>query len=303
MHRRCRPARPPLGNIRLLDLGLRRHQVTRHQDVLVEVAEGHLDPFLTDGDDRGLVLGFALVVLLAVGEAGVGVGRHGDPRLRPVDSRLERIAVTDDLAILVVGDVLAEVPDVPGVVLGVPVLGDLDRRSVLGDRVAYHAGLDPVGYHLRLVGDLDNDLLVRALYIRLAVDPPGARTHRPVGVVDADREAGRVELYGPPSLRQVSRLLAPEAVELADLAALPGLLSFAAEAFSAVVLGPHAPATARHIASASADTPRIRDLARFPSIVPPLRSLPFSVIRARRLFPTLPCSLGLIGPFPRPTCT
>ena len=53
--------------LQLLDLRLRRHQVAGHQDALFEVAEGHLDPFLTDGDDRGPVLGFALVVLLAVG--------------------------------------------------------------------------------------------------------------------------------------------------------------------------------------------------------------------------------------------
>lgn len=53
---------------------LRRHQITRHQDVLVEVGEGHLDLFLTDCDDRGLVLGFVLVVLLAVGEVGVPRG-------------------------------------------------------------------------------------------------------------------------------------------------------------------------------------------------------------------------------------
>jgi hypothetical protein len=53
--------------LQLLDLGFRRHQVTRHQDATVEIAEGHLDPFFSDGDDRGPVLGFALVVLLAVG--------------------------------------------------------------------------------------------------------------------------------------------------------------------------------------------------------------------------------------------
>src|SRR5215211_1572507 len=91
------------------------------------------------------------------------------------------------------------------------------------------------------------------------------------------------------------RLLAPEAVELAALADFPGLLSFAAEAFSAVVPAPHAPTTARLIASASAATPRIRGLARFPSIVPPLRSLPFAVVRARRLLPTLPRSLALLS--------
>ena len=68
----------------------------------------------------------------------------------------------------------------PGLVLGVPVVGDLDRHAVLGDRVADHAGLDPVGDHLRLVGDLDDDPLVRALRVRLAVDPLAARAHRPV---------------------------------------------------------------------------------------------------------------------------
>jgi hypothetical protein len=88
-----------------------------------------------------------------------------------------------------------------------------------------------------------------------------------------------------------ARLLDPEAaaveaVEFAVLVDFPGLLSFAAEAFSAIVLAPHAPATARLIASASAATPRIRGLARFPSIVPPLGSLPFAVVRARRF--TLP---------------
>ena len=77
----------------------------------------------------------------------------------------------------------------PGLVLGVPVVGDLDRRAVLGDRVAYHAGLDPVGDHLRLVGDLDDDLLVRALRVRLAVDPLASRAHRPVGIVDVDRRS------------------------------------------------------------------------------------------------------------------
>src|SRR5918998_2963185 len=76
----------------------------------------------------------------------------------------------------------------------------------------------------------------------------------------------------------------PAAVGLAALAGLPGLWSFAAEAFSSVVLAPHAPATVRLIVSASAAIPRIRGLARCPSIVPPLRSVPFAVIRARRPF-------------------
>src|SRR5215203_761784 len=80
------------------------------------------------------------------------------------------------------------------------------------------------------------------------------------------------------------RLPDPAAVELAALAGLPGLWSFTAEDFSSVVPAPHAPATARPIVSASAATARIRGLARCPAIVPPLRSLPFAVVRARRLF-------------------
>src|SRR5215210_6702343 len=93
------------------------------------------------------------------------------------------------------------------------------------------------------------------------------------------------------------RLLDPEAVEFAALVDFPGLSSFAAEAFSVVELAPHAPATARVVARTSAATPRIRGLARFPSIVPPLRSLPFAVVRSRRLFPTLPRYLVLYHPF------
>src|SRR5215211_3281195 len=86
-----------------------------------------------------------------------------------------------------------------------------------------------------------------------------------------------------------------EAVELAASVELREPLSSSAVAFSAVVLAPYAPATTRLVASASAATPRIRDLARFPSIVPPLRSLPFAVVRARHLFPTLPRSLALLS--------
>src|SRR5215210_5170189 len=72
------------------------------------------------------------------------------------------------------------------------------------------------------------------------------------------------------------RSLDPESVELAASVELPWLLPFSAVAFSAVVLVPQ-PA-ARLIASASAAKLRIRAL--FPPIVPPVRSLPFAVVRA-----------------------
>jgi len=47
--------------LQLLDLRLCRHQVTRHQDILLEVAKRHLDLLLADGDDGSLVLGLALL--------------------------------------------------------------------------------------------------------------------------------------------------------------------------------------------------------------------------------------------------
>src|SRR5215204_2952402 len=64
---------------------------------------------------------------------------------------------------------------------------------------------------------------------------------------------------------------AVEAVELAAPVDFPGLLSF-----PAVATAPHAPITARLAASASVATQRIRDLTRFPPIVPPVQSLPFA---------------------------
>jgi hypothetical protein len=41
-------------------------------------------------------------------------------------------------------------------VLGVPVLGHLGRLAVIADDVAHDSGLDAVGDHLGLVGDLDH---------------------------------------------------------------------------------------------------------------------------------------------------
>ena len=66
--------------------------------------------------------------------------------------------MVDDLAVLVVGDVLAEVPDVAVRGLRVPVVGDLDRHAVLADRVADHRASIPLAIIFRLVGDLDDDL-------------------------------------------------------------------------------------------------------------------------------------------------
>jgi hypothetical protein len=155
-------SRPTPGGVepQLLNLRLGRHEVARHHHVLVEVTEGHLHALLAHRDHRALVLRLALGVLLAVGKAGHRVGRHGYPCLRPVDAGLERSGAINELALVVVANSLAEVPDVPVLVLGIPVVGDLDRDALFADHVTDHAGLDTVGDRLGLVGHRDNHLLL-----------------------------------------------------------------------------------------------------------------------------------------------
>src|SRR5918995_2106403 len=170
----------PSVELVLGDLGLQRNQVFGQQRPL-EVAEGYLD-LLVGAQDLGLVLGLALVVLLPVGHAVLGIGWHDDPGLRPVDAGLERARPRRHLAVLILGGVLAQVPDVAGLVLGVPVVGNLDELTVLGDDVVDDPGLDPVGDLLRPVGDGHLDALFRPLRAGLPVAPPVAGGHRPVGV-------------------------------------------------------------------------------------------------------------------------
>ena len=95
-------------------------------DVL-EVAGRHLGHLL-GAEDLAVVLGLALVVLLPVLHAVGGVGGHDDPGQRTVDAGLEGAGPgRADLAVLELGGVLAEVPDVALGVLGVPVERVLDQ--------------------------------------------------------------------------------------------------------------------------------------------------------------------------------
>ena len=105
------------------------------------------------------------------------------------------------LAVRVLLRLLAEVPDVPVTVLGVPVERVLDHLAVLAHDVVHDRGGDAEDL-LRLVGDGDLDLLLAALAVGLAVDPAAARSHRPVRVVDPRDEVRRVELGRLAPLRE-----------------------------------------------------------------------------------------------------
>src|SRR6266496_3584593 len=92
-----------------------------------EVAEADLDRHAEVGDSE-VVLGVALVVLLPVVDAEPRCRGGVDPGLCAVHSGLERALPGLDAAVRVEGGgLLAEVPDVAGLVLGVPVVGLLGR--------------------------------------------------------------------------------------------------------------------------------------------------------------------------------
>src|SRR5437879_238527 len=75
------------------------------------------------------------VVLLPVAISRVRVGRHDDPRPRAVHARPPRVARLDEASMLALEGVLAEIPDVPVLVLRVEVERALDRAAVFGDRI------------------------------------------------------------------------------------------------------------------------------------------------------------------------
>src|SRR4029453_4637555 len=137
----------------------------------------------------------ALVVLLPVGHPRMRVGRNEDAGLGAVDAALPGAFRRGHLPVLLLLRVLAHVPDVSLVVLGVPVVGVLLDLAATGGDVVHDPGVDPEDL-LGCPGHGDLDALLVALGVGLAVDPPAARRHRPVGVVDLGGEAGRVEAHG-----------------------------------------------------------------------------------------------------------
>src|SRR5215208_3663339 len=154
-------------------LRLERIGVPRHEDPL-EVAERHLG-LLAEADDPRPVLCVAGVVLLAVRQADTRLPGHDDPGLRAVDAGLERALGRDRLPVLVLGRGFAEVPDVPGPVLGVVVVGHLNGRAVFGHDIANDPRPDSVGDQLPPARHSDDDALPDPLAVGLPVDPAAAR--------------------------------------------------------------------------------------------------------------------------------
>src|SRR5262245_6099094 len=81
--------------------------------------------------------GVGRVVILPVDGAGSRPTAHDHARLGAVDTRLPRIACTHETAVLQLERVLAHVPDIPLLVLRIPVERPLERLSALRDGVAY----------------------------------------------------------------------------------------------------------------------------------------------------------------------
>ena len=111
--------------------------------------------------------------------------------------------MTDRLTVLELGRVLAEVPEVAVVVLGIPVERVLDRDAVLGHKVVDDARLDPHNGPCS-IRDPDLDALVA-----VAVDPHRSGRHRPKRVVDLGAEARRIDLDRFAPLRERLLLIAP----------------------------------------------------------------------------------------------
>jgi len=91
---------------------------------------------------------------------GGGVRIHDDPGKGPVDACLPGSGFVSEDAVLVVAHILAQVPDIPAGVLGVPVEGVFDqlavkRDSVVHDRRRDSHDLSPFCEHFNL-GALDS---------------------------------------------------------------------------------------------------------------------------------------------------
>src|SRR5262249_22131449 len=154
---RERATHAPRVEPQLADARLERGEVSGHHRV-PEVAVRHLDLLRADGQDLGVVAGAALEPAFeAVAHAGLRVSRLLDSGERAVAAGLER-ALRDELPVLVLGSVLAEVPDVAGTILREPLLRVLDDLPrVIRDGRVDDSSRDAVGDQLRLAGHRVDD--------------------------------------------------------------------------------------------------------------------------------------------------
>jgi signal transduction histidine kinase len=122
-----------------------------HHVVQMPVGHRHVREPL---DDPRLILGVSAEELLPVRVGGVRVDGHDDPRDRAVHPRLPRAFPAAHASLPGVrSGLLAEVPDVPEVVVGVPVVRPLGDRAVVraAEHVEHHGRSDSLD-RLRPVG-------------------------------------------------------------------------------------------------------------------------------------------------------
>src|SRR6185436_17273776 len=132
----------------------------------------------------GLVHGVPGRVLLPVGIAAVRVGEHDDAGLAVADAGLPGPVVLYPAPVLEVARVLAEVPDVPVLVLRVPVEGALLGLALREDPVQDHRRLES---HDALLPVRHPDRVELARLAAVADAPiakDGPRLERQPGVVD-----------------------------------------------------------------------------------------------------------------------
>jgi hypothetical protein len=138
----------------LEDLRLERRGVLRHEDP-IERPVRHADTGI-DRDDGSDVLRLAPEELLVVTLTDGRLREHDHAGLRTADARLPRSLGRGDLAVGVLGRVLAEVPDVPEPILRVPVEGVLRQVAVGREDLVVHHGGRHAEDHLRAIGDDDD---------------------------------------------------------------------------------------------------------------------------------------------------
>src|SRR3954453_22980216 len=152
-------------------------------DLLIEHAALERRPLVSDHEvasdrlDLEVILGMTLVVLLAVGATRARLRRHEDPGPGSCRAVLPRALAARDAAMEVelLGG-LAEVPDIAGRVLAVPVERVLDEVAVLEDAVMDYART-PARDGPRVARDAE-DLLDRDTLVGTAVAQHGARLQR-----------------------------------------------------------------------------------------------------------------------------
>src|SRR4051794_38999486 len=141
----------------------------------------------------GLVHGMPRRVLLPVYIAAVRVGEHDDAGLTVADAGLPGPVVLYPAPVLEVARVLPEVPDVPLLVLRVPVEGALLGLALREDPVQDHRRLDAHDA-LLAVRHLDRVELARPAVVADApVAKDGPRLERQPGVVDRAAGVRRVK--------------------------------------------------------------------------------------------------------------